>query len=92
MATPFPDERLDELETAIFAGRKIETIKLYRELTGLGLKDSKEAVEQIEAALRAKAPEKFTAPAAKGCMTSSVRVLLLGALAGAAAYGVAQLI
>jgi ribosomal protein L7/L12 len=29
-------------------GRKIEAIKLYREQTGVGLKEAKDAVEQIE--------------------------------------------
>jgi ribosomal protein L7/L12 len=29
------------------SGRKIEAIKLYREQTGAGLKDAKDAVEQI---------------------------------------------
>jgi ribosomal protein L7/L12 len=30
------------------AGNKIEAIKLYREHTGLGLKESKDAVEALE--------------------------------------------
>ena len=30
------------------AGRKIEAIKCYREMTGVGLKDAKEAVEAME--------------------------------------------
>lgn len=41
-APPAPTERVMQLARA---GRKIRAIKLYREETGLGLKDSKDAVE-----------------------------------------------
>ena len=41
-----------ELLRLIRANNKIEAIKRYRELTGLGLKESMEAVEAIEAALK----------------------------------------
>lgn len=54
----------------LFAGQKIDAIKLYREQVkpGAGLAEAKEAVEQLEAGLRAQRPEKFTAPAKKsGC-------------------------
>ena len=36
----------------IEAGREIQAIKLYRELTGVGLKEAKDAVESISAGLR----------------------------------------
>ena len=36
------------IEQELRAGRKIEAIKLYREFTGQGLKEAKEAVEAIE--------------------------------------------
>jgi len=53
----------------LFKGEKIAAIKLYREQVkpGAGLKESKEAVEQLEAGLRAQHPEKFTAKAKSGC-------------------------
>lgn len=62
----------------LFAGRKIDAIKLYREQVkpGAGLKESKEAVEQLEAGLRAQHPEKFTAKAKSGC-TAVLAVLAL---------------
>ena len=72
--------KLAAIETALFAGRKIEAIKHYREMTGLGLKESKEAVEQLEVELRAKVPEKFTSKAKTGCAS----VLVMGA--GLAAF------
>ena len=36
------------MEQLILAGKKIKATKLVRERTGLGLKESKEAVEQLE--------------------------------------------
>jgi len=38
----FSDERI---QAALDSGNKIEAIKLYREMTGLGLKEAKDAVE-----------------------------------------------
>jgi hypothetical protein len=38
-----------ELRQALAAGRKIEAIKLYRCLYGVGLKEAKEAVERLQA-------------------------------------------
>lgn len=61
----------------IFAGRKIEAIKLYHEISGLGLKESKEAVEALESTLRKDSPEKFSsAPHGKGCLTASAAIFL----------------
>ncbi|MCJ2179336.1 ribosomal protein L7/L12 [Novosphingobium album (ex Hu et al. 2023)] len=37
-----------EIESAIAAGRKIEAIKLLRDATGMGLRESKAAVEAME--------------------------------------------
>ena len=47
-----PDRLLDEVRVLVRQGRKIEAIKRYRELTGLGLRESKIAVEQLESGLR----------------------------------------
>jgi ribosomal protein L7/L12 len=41
-----------EVLRLIRGGNKIGAIKRYRELTGLGLKESKEAIDEIEARLR----------------------------------------
>ncbi|HMR63035.1 MAG TPA: ribosomal protein L7/L12 [Anaerolineae bacterium] len=41
-------ETLVQIMAHLQAGRKIEAIKLYRSLTGQGLKEAKEAVEQLE--------------------------------------------
>ena len=41
--------RIKEVVELVRAGNKIGAIKLYREITGMGLKESKDAVEAIEA-------------------------------------------
>jgi ribosomal protein L7/L12 len=57
------------IEAAIFAGRKIEAIKLFRKATDSGLADAKRAIEDLEADLRRRSPEKFMASAQKkGCL------------------------
>ena len=62
----------------IFGGRKIEAIKLYREATDTGLKEAKDAVEEIEKDLRQREPNKFAKPAGKsGCMSVVAVVALL---------------
>lgn len=38
-------DRFDDVRDFVRAGRKIEAIKRYRELTGVGLKEAKDAVE-----------------------------------------------
>ncbi len=43
-----PPEALAEVRAALAAGNKIEAIKLYREHTGLGLKEAKDAVDAME--------------------------------------------
>src|SRR5258708_4993884 len=58
---PLPADKMTALSALIFQRRKIEAIKLYREWTGLGLKEAKDQVEAWEASLRAKSPEKFAA-------------------------------
>jgi len=62
----------------LFKGEKIAAIKLYREQVkpGAGLKESKEAVEQLEAGLRAQHPEKFIAPAQNAGCTALLAVIV----------------
>jgi hypothetical protein len=50
---------LNEIREAIFSGRKIEAIKLYRKYTGQGLSEAKDAVEELERKLRAESPARF---------------------------------
>lgn len=69
MSDSLPDDKITALEQALFRGNKIEAIKIHRECTGLGLKESKDAIDSLEAELRTRSPEKFSAaPRGKGCV------------------------
>jgi hypothetical protein len=46
------DALKEQIRSLLLQGNKIEAIKIYRETTGLGLKESKDAVELIESELR----------------------------------------
>jgi len=77
-----PDEVWARIKLALYEGKKIEAIKLYREQTSLGLKESKDFIDKMEAEMREKEPQRFT-QAAGGSGCSAVLVLL--AMAGIAA-------
>jgi hypothetical protein len=63
-----PEDQLSPIKKALFEGRKIEAIKLYRESMGIGLAEAKDAVDKLEQELRTSSPESFkSGPAAKGC-------------------------
>lgn len=47
-----PMEELGRIQAVALSGRKIEAVKLYRQASGCGLKEAKEAVEQIVAGPR----------------------------------------
>jgi ribosomal protein L7/L12 len=46
--TPSLQQLLADIRAQLAAGRKIEAIKLYRDATGAGLAEAKQAVEMIE--------------------------------------------
>jgi hypothetical protein len=69
-----------DIQQELFAGRKIQAIKLYRQAAGVDLKNAKDAMDAYERKLREQAPDRFTAPPAKaGCV--SVILLFVGILA-----------
>ena len=82
MPEPTPEPSQDQwvqIQEHIAGGKMIAAIKLYREITGVGLKEAKDAMEAYAAKLRGEAPERF--PVAKaGCMG----VILLCATGSAA--------
>jgi hypothetical protein len=79
MTGPLSDDDVARINDALFAGRKIDAIKIYRECTGAGLKDAKDFVEAVEEQLRQSEPGRFTAPPGRGCGLS---VFLLFVSAG----------
>ena len=50
------------IESLLREGRKIEAIKLYREITGVCLKEAKDAVERYHEELGMLHPEQFCTP------------------------------
>jgi large subunit ribosomal protein L7/L12 len=70
---PLPEGWESEVVTLLQGGKKIDAIKLYREKTGLGLKEAKDAVEAIAG--------RMGLPASRGCLGV---VLFLAAALGAA--------
>lgn len=77
------DDQVRQITDCLLAGQKIQAIKIYREATGEGLKESKDFIESLTASLREKHPDKF--PAAKaGCTSAIVLGLIALTLAGAA--------
>jgi hypothetical protein len=72
------DQDRQAIENAIFAGRRIEAIKLHREATGSELAEAKRAVEDMEVDLRRTSPDKFIAGAnKKGCTGVLICVALI---------------
>lgn len=79
MSSEENERRRAEIEALLFANRKIEAIKLYRESNGGGLKEAKEAVDAVEVLLKQHQPEKFS-PSSRGCGTTCFLVLMAGIL------------
>jgi len=51
------DDQIEGISEAILAGEKIQAIKLFREATGLGLKEAKDEIEELIAVLAKEHPE-----------------------------------
>jgi len=79
-----PEEDAKIMTDLIFAGQKIEAIKMYRDASHLGLKESKDVIDALEKQLREECPEEFAHAAKTGCSV----VLVGGILAFAAATGI----
>ena len=79
------DPQHEKICEALFEGRKIEAIKLYRELADVGLKDAKDFVDALEARLKREQPERFKTPASGGGCTGLL-VLIAGIIALAAVF------
>jgi hypothetical protein len=81
------DEAVQQIQSALYAGHKIEAIKIHRGATGLGLAESKRFIEALEAELRRTDPTRFTASHAKGFGSTVLCLLLAAALfSGTAAF------
>jgi ribosomal protein L7/L12 len=88
MATQLTKEQIEAINDAVFAGRKIQAIRLYRAATRLGLKEAKEFIDALESRLREESPELFREPQAAGCSRSAALLIV----ATAAVYAAARLL
>ena len=71
------EDQLNEISDAIVARNKIHAIKIYREATGAGLKEAKEAIEEMASSLVDEEP-KLLAKKPSGCAS----LLIFGLIAG----------
>ena len=73
----------NEITTLIYEGKRIQAIKIYRDSTSKGLKESKEYVDRLSMELYERYPDRFAVKpsASTGCMTAIVFPGLIG-LAG----------
>ena len=87
MSTPLSEGDLNAVRNEIFAGRTITAIKLYRQYTGSGLKEAKDAVEEMEKKLRLESPEKFLVDEPKGKREIKSAKNVPGVQAGKGCFG-----
>ena len=87
MDTPIPDDKLTAIKEAIYSGHTIEAIKIHRETAHSGLMEAKNAIEKLEADLRATSPEKFVIQRSRsGCFSVlAILVIAIGILCWSAA-------
>ena len=80
-------EHIDEISNALAKGSKIEAIKIYREVSGLGLKEAKEFIDELIPKLTEQDPERFAklAPSGTGCSTAVIVIIAVSL----AAFGTA---
>ena len=83
---PMTEETAAAITEALFTGKKIEAVKLYRTAEGCQLKEAKEAMDALEKALREECPESFRFGSKTGCLSVLAVGGMLAALVG---WGVA---
>lgn len=72
-------EKTDLIKDALVSGNKIKAIKLYREFTGVGLKESKDFIDNLISDLIESEPEKYgRLSSSQGFGCRSTAVFLVG--------------
>jgi hypothetical protein len=88
MEPQIPESEQTLIRNELLAGRKIQAIKIYREVTRKDLATAKREVEAMEAEMRATTPEAFQRPAASRTPSSGggfllkLIIFILAAVAG----------
>lgn len=73
MIENFSPEEAERILQALYAGRLVEAVKLYRAGTNCDLKTAVDFIHQLDARLRQESPEKFSA---KALQWGSPRVMI----------------
>ncbi len=84
---PLSEEQREAITELLFIGHKIAAIKIYRQATGSGLKESKDFVDTLEAHLQQQMPERFKIITFDGPPAGFVLILLFGILLVGGAIG-----
>jgi hypothetical protein len=73
------EEQQEQIRNALENGRRIEAIKLHREASGQGLKESKEAIDTLSQSLISQDPQRYgkLSQAGNGCASMVVMGLTL---------------
>ncbi|MEX2113798.1 MAG: hypothetical protein WD845_11470 [Pirellulales bacterium] len=82
MTAEINDDDRQRIIDALYAGRRIEAIKIYRQATSNDLKSAKTFIDELGARLRVESPEHFAAPSGRGCGTAlallAAMIILVG--------------
>jgi hypothetical protein len=76
MGKSMSDDDVQQIMAAVFAGRKILAIKLYRQATNSSLVDAKNFVDALQARLWQESPEKFSTPPGKAGCSQTAGILI----------------
>lgn len=76
MAEP-TKEQIEQIGDALAAGGRISAIKIYREVTGKGLKDAKDFIDTLIPALIEQDPEKYSKLTSQGTGSGCASVILV---------------
>lgn len=81
MSEHINNDHVQQIAEALARGSKIEAIKIYRESTGKGLKESKDFIDTLIPKLITEDPEKYSKlSAGSGCASA---ILLCAGVSGA---------
>lgn len=84
--TPEPTpEQWQQIQQFLSQSQLIQAIKAYREATGVGLKEAKDAMEAYWQKLHAEAPDRFPERTKAGCMSMILIAVTLATAVGIAA-------
>lgn len=88
MSNELTPEQVEEISHALEKGNKIEAIKIYREATGQGLKESKDFIDALVPQLKQQDPVRFAKANEVGTVGCGVKVLMFLLVGGLGVWGI----